>query len=536
MRTHHTHLSEAELTLLEEQFRLSPYGHQQQQQQQLDDSNRYNKPPTKLSVFDFDSTLFLSPLLSGTLWDAWLVNAITTENLLGAGFWRDIRSLPQQNDSNSYSTDSEWHGWWNEDVVKEARRAIEDPATLTVLLTGRRAHPFGHRIKHMLSTKNLEFDILGLRPDPFIPASSSSSSSAAAAATTKASTYGDTNESLNNDGLNFNEIPDTFSTTMGFKSSFILHLKTKLPSLQQIVLWDDRPSQIPVLQEFVATLIDQSYFEQGSVESVMAVRPKYNPRWEFSLVETMVSSHNRALEKACTSKAPPETVVVDDLGNTLGSYDPVQLVRRPFTIPIPDYGSSSSNNNNNKDNYSVLRLIPSSVDDLRVTFEPMYQQHVKVMEQRQPSWQFLYGEQPVFFGDIAFGCSSTSSSFPSAVQRLQEKNTGADQHVTLVVTGWDIGSLPSPAEETLKEVPVMDRGLTLRVRVLELEESSNTLASSSSFTLDNELLLPLWYKPSTFQKLSNLPHRWTDASGIYDGLRLKAYLDHVYLYGLDKMK
>ncbi|ORZ15949.1 hypothetical protein BCR42DRAFT_416197 [Absidia repens] len=525
MRTHHTHLSEAELTLLEEQFRLSPYGQQQQQQQNSDDGNSYNKPPTKLSIFDFDSTLFLSPLLSGTLWDAWLVNAITTENLLGAGFWRDIRSLPPQNDdSDAYSSDTAWHGWWNEDVVMEARRAIEDPETLTVLLTGRRAHPFGHRIKHMLSTKNLAFDILGLRPDPFLPA-------------TKTSAYGDTDESLdNNDGLNFNEIPDTFSTTMDFKSSFILHLKTMLPSLQQIVVWDDRPSQIPVLQEFVATLIDQDYFEQGSVESVMAVRPKYNPRWEFSLVETMVSSHNRALKKACTSKAPPETVVVDELGTTLGSYDPVQLVRRPFTIPIPSYGSTS---NFSKDDYSVLRLTPSSVDELRVAFETMYQQHVKVMEQSQPSWQFRYGEQPVFFGDIAFGCTSTSKSPPSAIQRLKEKNIGADQHVTLVVTGWDLQS-SMVSEGTLKEVPVVDRGLTLRVRVLELEESNDTLtlasgSSSSSFILDNELLLPLWYKPSTFQTLSNLPHHWTDASGSYDDLQLKASLDHVYLYGLDKL-
>lgn len=441
--------------------------------------------PTKLAIFDFDSTLFLSPLFSGNLWDAWLVNAVTTENLFGPGFWRDIRSLSlARNDGDFAATaptkatdlatklvESAWDGWWNEDVVVEARRAIQDPQVLTVLLTGRRVHPFAGLVKQMLSTKGLAFDILGLRPDPASP-------------------------STDNNGLDFNEIPDTFLTTMDFKACFILHLRSKVTSLQEIVMWDDRPSHLPVLKRFVAGLIKDGYFQHGSVESVMAVRPRYNPEWEIKLVTTILESHNHALQQTDDRPVPPVSVVVDDDGNSVDSYDLVRLVRRPTATP-------------------VLRLTPASIENVRRAFAPSYQQHHQSLEALQPDWQYRYGEQPVFFGDLVFDTSVSSSTLNCLHEQRQ---------VSLVVVGWDtrrtsvFGGADTPAV-------LVDHGLTLSVRVEGL---------SSSTPDENPLILPLWYRPSTFQKLPTQSYQWTHSPGMYDGLRLTAHVDHLCLYGIEK--
>ncbi|KAI8098688.1 uncharacterized protein BX664DRAFT_271439 [Halteromyces radiatus] len=461
MRTSHTELTEQELTLLEHQYYHSPLGQRQ---------NQVNKETlTKLVIFDFDSTLFLSPLLSSTLWDDFLVNAVTTENLFGPGFWRDIRSLQVGNDGLA-----QWEGWWNEDVVLAARQAIQDPHTVTVLLTGRRAHPFAALVEQMLCSKQLTFDMVGLRPDPSLSVDMSSTKT----------------------DLGFNEQPDIFPTTMDFKACFILHLRSRIPSLQHIIMWDDRRSHQLALQEFISTLINNGYFMDGHLESVEAIRPKYNPQWELALVENMLATHNQALEKKCTSSASTMRVMVDTKGNMVDSYDPVQLVRRPYAM------SSDP---------SVLRLTPCSVDRLKKTFDSFYQQHMETMKQTQPSWRYLHGEQPVFFGDIVF---DTTVPFSCSSPTIRKITTMDDtQYITLVVTGWDIGS-------------TMDRGITLRVEVKE--------SSSSDKQQDSPFILPLWYKPSTFQRLPSLPYKWTYTHGTCDDLYLKAYSDHVYLYGIEK--
>ena len=81
--------------------------------------------PTNLAVFDFNSTLFLTPSPSPTIWHSSLIHALTTEGLWGPGWWRDIRSLelgPQ-----AVLENSQWNGYWNEDIVAKARAAIADP-------------------------------------------------------------------------------------------------------------------------------------------------------------------------------------------------------------------------------------------------------------------------------------------------------------------------------------------------------------------------------------------------------------------------
>lgn len=91
-----------------------------------------------LAVFDFDGTLFASPLRPS--WWPW------------QGFWGRPESL-----SPPYVPERPDADWWVPGVVAAAKKAISDPGTYTVLLTGR-PPKLSHRIKELLHGAGLRFD------------------------------------------------------------------------------------------------------------------------------------------------------------------------------------------------------------------------------------------------------------------------------------------------------------------------------------------------------------------------------------------
>jgi DNA topoisomerase IB len=92
---------------------------------------------TKLAVFDFDKTLFLSPE-KPTWWEG--------------GWWGNLNSLHTPCVPERPSSD-----WWNESVVNAAKQAISNPEVLAVLLTGR-IPKFSLRLKELLGQVGLHFD------------------------------------------------------------------------------------------------------------------------------------------------------------------------------------------------------------------------------------------------------------------------------------------------------------------------------------------------------------------------------------------
>ena len=102
---------------------------------------------TRIAIFDFDGTLFRSPLEP----DWWK----------SGSWWRSAKSLdppcvPKKPDSS----------WWNDAVVSQAKRAAADTKTLTVLLTGRWAQNFRPRVGELLKQKGLAFDQMLLPASP----------------------------------------------------------------------------------------------------------------------------------------------------------------------------------------------------------------------------------------------------------------------------------------------------------------------------------------------------------------------------------
>lgn len=213
-------------------------------------SNSQRPQPTRLAIFDFDSTLFYSPLLSPTIWHPTLVHALTSEGLCGPGWWRDIRSLQLGADVEQ----THWKGYWNPGVMIQVQAALEDPKTLTVLLTGRRVHPFYDLVSKMLKSQGLDFDMVCLRPDPEEPHGAS-----------------------------------VFDSTMDYKLSFLLHLLHTIPTIQSVDMWDDRPPHVRRFQDFLNQLCTtQGIIKDAAVHFVHGIRPRYNPKWEHDTVDSIL--------------------------------------------------------------------------------------------------------------------------------------------------------------------------------------------------------------------------------------------------------
>lgn len=329
-----------EQSILERQYLASPFA------QQLSKSRRR---PTKLDIFDFDSTLFLSPLLSPTIWHPALVNAVTTENLLGPGWWRDIRSLELGSKADLEKT--AWNGYWNEDIVERARKSLGDPDSLTVVLTGRRYHPFHRIIPDMLSAKQLNFDMVCLRPDPELA-------------------------DMPDIHHRYNTQPSVFKSTMDFKNAFILHMLNVVPSLKTINMWDDRLPHVKKFQAFLGKLKLASY----KVYHVPAVRPRYNSSWEKQVVHCILETHNKAVLRY---RAKTEDKACHHHNNRVRQSPNACLCCYQLS-PVADT--------------TIIALSEEAIKQIRDVFDETYKKSIRRQDSKYPEWR-RYAERPEFFGD-----------------------------------------------------------------------------------------------------------------------------------------
>ncbi len=99
---------------------------------------------TRIAIFDFDGTLFKSPVKP----DWWQ-----------KGWWGRPESLNPPCVPERPGSD-----WWNTPVVSEAKRAIGASDTYAVLLTGRLVSRFTERVRDLLRQAGLRFDEVILTP------------------------------------------------------------------------------------------------------------------------------------------------------------------------------------------------------------------------------------------------------------------------------------------------------------------------------------------------------------------------------------
>ncbi|RUS32225.1 hypothetical protein BC938DRAFT_476001 [Jimgerdemannia flammicorona] len=214
--------------------------------------------PTRLDVYDFDGTSFLSPFPNPKLWDPMLVAALMVEGVFGRGWWLDLASLDVGDRKKLRETG--WEGWWKKETVACIRKSMSDPNTMTVLLTGRRYHPFHELIPEILASKGLDFDLIGLRPDPVTPG-----------------------------GV------DVFQTSLEFKLSFLTNLLRSFPTLREVHMWEDRTRHAKKFDEFLRAW-GQKDGLQVKVNVVMEATKRMDEEWEKQVIHGILDKHNARVE------------------------------------------------------------------------------------------------------------------------------------------------------------------------------------------------------------------------------------------------
>lgn len=363
-----------------------------------------------------------------------MIRVATAESVYGPGWWRDIRSLDLGPFDQLQKT--AWQGFWNEKIVKDAKSCINDPDTLTIVLTGRRHHPFHQLIPAMLESKGLKFDLLGLRPDP--------------------ESVSDIHwEANSHNEVSYNLTDSVFKSTMHFKTCFILNILHNVPSIKNVVMWDDRFHHVKRFREYLGLVKQAGTIDQGSVIYVPGIRPKYNPNWEKNVISHIIETHNRALlEHVKEGKQNgkmnqrlewPPIKPEDPLAS--GSQHLLQLT------PLPAQ--------------TIIQLSEVSIHQLQSVYQPIYSSQLH--QNRKSKWKSFGGEEAMFFGDSIY---LSQNVIPSA--NIQFGPIGTD--IQMKITAYS-------------------RSPRIACLLLQIQVEGDA---------ENEYMLPLWYKPSEYHDVFKL--------------------------------
>ena len=167
-----------------------------------------------IHVYDFDNTLFMSPLPNPALWSGESVGKLQSDTtFLNGGWWHDPEILAATGDGLDKEEPRAWQGHWNEVIVKLVETSISQKDAVTVLLTGRGETKFADLTNRMLNAKGLDFDLVCLKPEA-----------------------GPQNQ--------------RFASTMDFKQVFLRDLCFTYNRAENIVVYEDRPKHVKGFREF----------------------------------------------------------------------------------------------------------------------------------------------------------------------------------------------------------------------------------------------------------------------------------------------
>lgn len=200
--------------------------HNQQQQQRNYTPTAMNRwsvlnktlPPVNtisaIHVYDFDNTLFKTPLPNPKLWNGPTIGLLANPDVLNGGWWHDSRILSATGGGILKEEPRGWEGWWNEKVVELVQLSMRQKDALTVLLTGRSESGFADLVKRMAASRGLEFDMVSLKP------------------------------TVGPDG-------QRFASTMNFKQIFLGALMETFKEAKEIRVYEDRPKHVKGFRDFM---------------------------------------------------------------------------------------------------------------------------------------------------------------------------------------------------------------------------------------------------------------------------------------------
>ncbi len=210
-----------------------------------------------MHIYDFDSTLFSSPLPNPQLWAPKLLGKIISD----CAWFLDERTLhppfvPEIPD-NSY---------WNEDVLQSAQEALQQSDdSLVIVLTGRNRSLFSDRITLLCRSKA-----------PFHLCL--------------------TKETKSFDGS------AEFFTTIDFKFAVLNYLFDQIPTIEHVELFDDRSQHVKMFEDELNRLKEKRNLSSFTLHEIVIKEEKVMPHHlERELVHDLVKNHNNRIA-ACAAR------------------------------------------------------------------------------------------------------------------------------------------------------------------------------------------------------------------------------------------
>jgi len=118
-----------------------------------------------IHVYDFDNTLFASPLPNRNLFDGQSLGYLMSEDrFANGGWWHDPTFLAATGEGVEVEEPRAWSGWWNEQIATLCELSMQQKDAFSILLTGRGEGKFADLIKRMVNSRGLNFDMICLKP------------------------------------------------------------------------------------------------------------------------------------------------------------------------------------------------------------------------------------------------------------------------------------------------------------------------------------------------------------------------------------
>ncbi|CZS95181.1 probable nucleolar rRNA processing protein GAR1 [Rhynchosporium agropyri] len=218
-----------------------------------------------LHVYDFDNTLFNSPLPNPKLWNGPTIGFLQSQDTFATGgWWHDSRILAATGEGLEIEEPRAWEGWWNEKIVELIKLSMQQKDAVAILLTGRSENGFAELVKKMVKAKGLDFDIISLKP-----------------------AAGPNNQ--------------RFSSTMNFKQVFLESLVETYGVAEEIRVYEDRPKHTKGFRDFFSEYNRKQNVNPtrgpitAEVVQVADGATQLDPIKEVAEVQRIINDHNRAI-------------------------------------------------------------------------------------------------------------------------------------------------------------------------------------------------------------------------------------------------
>ncbi|KAL5000182.1 hypothetical protein BDV10DRAFT_162813 [Aspergillus recurvatus] len=274
-----------------------------------------------IHVYDFDNTLFLSPLPNPQLWNGPSIGFLQAyESFANGGWWHDPNLLSATGDGIEKEEPRAWKGWWNERIVQLVELSMKQKDAITVLLTGRSEAGFSDIVKRMVNSRHLEFDLICLKPEV---------------------------------GPNGQRFP----STMDFKQNFLSDIILTYEQADEIRVYEDRPKHVKGFRDFFEAL-NRNFQTMNGPDSRKPINAEViqvaegsaylSPVIEAAEVQRMINSHNVANRNPAlnVAKSPYGRLSIKRTtyftGYLITNTDSDRLIRQILN-PLLPHGLADSN-------------------------------------------------------------------------------------------------------------------------------------------------------------------------------------------------